>query len=227
MARHELRPRGQANLLAGPGVGRGPQAAGERAAALPRGRRRCCPVSRSRCSSPAAWPRGCGKLQEALTGYQQAVELAGPAPRTETVRRAAHASLPRPGSRLRARSWETRPGPASTWRPRSRWTRGTPMALEELIPYFRATGRAAELAEALEKAALVTEEPRRRAALWAEAGELYRGRLSNAEQGRAAARLGAGGGRPTTGSRWRACSRWPRAAATARSSPAASRRWRG
>ncbi len=36
----------------------------------------------------------------------------------------------------------------------------------------------AELADACEKAAAVVEEPARRAALWAEAGELYRGRLN-------------------------------------------------
>ena len=66
---------------------------------------------------------------------------------------------------------------------------GTLVALEELIPYFRATGRAQELADALEKAAAVYEEPAQARRLWAEAGELYRGRLAAAREGRAAAQL--------------------------------------
>jgi len=37
-------------------------------------------------------------------------------------------------------------------------------AIEQLLPFFRASGKVAEAADALEKAALVTEAPERRAA---------------------------------------------------------------
>jgi tetratricopeptide (TPR) repeat protein len=122
-----------------------------------------------------------GRLQEALSGYQQALELAGPAPRSEGVRHAAHAS-----HHALARLYRTRLGDPARARehleaalaldPRDA------VALEELIPYFRVTGRAQELADALEKAAALQEEPGRRATLWAEAGELYRGKLQQPEK---------------------------------------------
>ncbi|MBZ4419259.1 flagellar hook-length control protein FliK [Myxococcus sp. RHSTA-1-4] len=122
-----------------------------------------------------------GRLQEALAGYQQALELAGPAPRSEGVRHAAHAS-----HHALARLYRTRLGDPARARehleaalaldPRDA------VALEELIPYFRVTGRGQELAEALEKAAALQEEPGKRATLWAEAGELYRGKLQAPEK---------------------------------------------
>ena len=56
------------------------------------------------------------------------------------------------------------------------------LALEELIPFFRATGRIAELAESCERAGRLAAEPARRAALWAEAGELHRTRLSQPDR---------------------------------------------
>ncbi|GHG94093.1 flagellar hook-length control protein FliK [Comamonas sp. JC664] len=124
---------------------------------------------------------GLGRLQEALAGYQQALELAGPAPRSEGVRHAAHAS-----HHALARLYRTRLGDPARARehlesalaldPRDA------VALEELIPYFRATGRSQELAEALEKAAALQEAPGKRAAAWAEAGELYRGKLQQPEK---------------------------------------------
>ncbi len=124
---------------------------------------------------------GLGKLQEALAGYQQCIELAGPAPAEDVIRKAAHQA-----HHALARLARTRLADPSQARehleaalaldPRDM------VALEELLPYFRATGRSAELADACQKAAAATEEPTRRAAFWAEAGELYRGRLGDADK---------------------------------------------
>ncbi|MFZ5443840.1 MAG: tetratricopeptide repeat protein [Myxococcota bacterium] len=122
-----------------------------------------------------------GKLQEAVAGFQQAVELAGPAPRTEEIRKAAHAS-----HHALARLLKTKLGEPA--RAREHLEAALSLdpqdsaALDELLPYFRASGKAAELADACEKAAAVLEEPTRRASLWAEAGELYRGRLNQPER---------------------------------------------
>ncbi|MGQ0508935.1 MAG: flagellar hook-length control protein FliK [Myxococcaceae bacterium] len=124
---------------------------------------------------------GLGKLQEALAGYQQAVELAGPAPRTEEIRFAAHQS-----HHALARLYRTRLGDPAKAREHLEAALALDardmVALEELIPFFRAAGRVADLAEACEKAAVVTEAPAKRAAFWAEAGELYRGRLGKPEK---------------------------------------------
>ncbi|MFT3710585.1 MAG: flagellar hook-length control protein FliK [Archangium sp.] len=122
-----------------------------------------------------------GKLQEAVSGFQQAVELAGPAPRTEEIRKAAHQSHHALARLLKSKLGE----PA---RARDHLEAALALdpqdaiALDELLPYFRASGKAAELADACEKAAAVLEEPTRRAALWAEAGELYRGRLNQPDR---------------------------------------------
>ncbi|MBL8911334.1 MAG: tetratricopeptide repeat protein, partial [Archangium sp.] len=122
-----------------------------------------------------------GKLQEAVSGFQQAVELAGPAPRTEEIRKAAHQSHHALARLLKSKLGE----PA---RARDHLEAALALdpqdaiALDELLPYFRASGKAAELADACEKAAAVLDEPTRRAALWAEAGELYRGRLNQPDR---------------------------------------------
>lgn len=122
-----------------------------------------------------------GKLQEAVAGFQQAVELAGPAPRTEEIRKAAHAS-----HHALARLLKTKLGEPARARDHLEAALALDpqdtVALDELLPYFRASGKAAELADACEKAAAVMEEPARRAALWAEAGELYRGRLNQSDK---------------------------------------------
>ncbi len=124
---------------------------------------------------------GLTRLQEALAGYQQAIELAGPSPRTDEIRFAAHQS-----HHALARLYRARLGDPAKARehleaalaldPRDM------AALEELIPFFRASGRMADLAEGCEKAAAITEAPVKRAAFWAEAGELYRGRLGKPEK---------------------------------------------
>ncbi len=122
-----------------------------------------------------------GKLQEAVAGFQQAVELAGPAPRTEAIRKAAHSS-----HHALARLLKTKLGEPARARDHLEAALALDpqdvLALDELLPYFRASGKAAELADACEKAAAVLEEPARRAALWAEAGELYRGRLNQPDK---------------------------------------------
>jgi len=180
MARHELPRVGQASLLAGK-VWEGGLEQPENA--LLRYREAASLLA----SEPephylvARVAEALGKLQEALTGYQQAVELAGPGPVQESARKAAHASL-----HALARLHRTRLGDPAKARelleaalaldPRD------VLALNELIPSFRAAGRAAELADACEKAALVTEDAVRRAAYWAEAGEMLRTRLGNVER---------------------------------------------
>lgn len=122
-----------------------------------------------------------GKLQEAVAGYQQAVELAGPAPRNEEIRKAAHSS-----HHALARLLKTKLGEPARAREHLESALSLDpqdqLALDELLPYFRASGKAAELADACEKAAAVVDEPTRRAALWAEAGELYRGRLNQPDR---------------------------------------------
>jgi tetratricopeptide (TPR) repeat protein len=122
-----------------------------------------------------------GRLQESLSAYQQCVELAGQSPRDARVREAAHRS-----HHALARAFRTRLGDPARAREHLEaalaLVPGDMEAIAELLPYFRATGRAAELADALEKAAAATQESHARAALWAEAGELYRGRLGQPEK---------------------------------------------
>ena len=122
-----------------------------------------------------------GKLQEAVAGYQQAVELAGPAPRDEGVRTSAHGA-----HHALARLYRTKLGePARAKEHLEAALALDPrdlVALDELLPGYRAAGKAAELADACEKAAAVIDDPARRAALWAEAGELYRGRLAQPDK---------------------------------------------
>ncbi|WNG61080.1 flagellar hook-length control protein FliK [Archangium gephyra] len=180
MARHELDRVGRANLLAGRIWEEGLQQL-DNALLRFREATSLLPGEPEPLFSTARVAEKLGKMQEALAGYQQALELAGPAPRSESIRQAAHQS-----HHALARLYRTKLGDpararehleaALTLDPRDT------AALDELIPYFRATGRTQELAEALEKAAAVHEEPGRRAALWAEAGELYRGRLQQPEK---------------------------------------------
>jgi tetratricopeptide (TPR) repeat protein len=122
-----------------------------------------------------------GKVQEAVAGYQQAIELAGPSPAAPALRHAAHQSHHALARLLKSKLGE----PA---RARDHFESALALdptdahALDELLPYFRAPGKSVELADACEKAAAVIDEPLRRAALWAEAGELYRGRLGQPER---------------------------------------------
>ncbi|MDY7227401.1 flagellar hook-length control protein FliK [Hyalangium rubrum] len=180
LARHELDRVGQANLLAGHVWEEGLQQPDN---ALLRYREAVTllPGDAEPLFCTARVAERLGKVQEALAGYQQALELAGPAPRSEGVRKAAHAS-----HHAMARLSRTKLGDPARAREHLEAALALDsrdvVALEELIPYFRGTGRAQELADALEKAAAVYEEPGKRAALWAEAGELYRGRLQLPEK---------------------------------------------
>lgn len=122
-----------------------------------------------------------GKIQESVAGYQQAIELAGPAPRTEEIRKAAHASHHALARLLKARLGEPARAREHLEAALALDPRDT-SALDELLPYFRASGKVSELADACEKAAAVIDDGVRRAALWAEAGELYRGRLNQPEK---------------------------------------------
>ena len=122
-----------------------------------------------------------GRLQEAIAGYVQTVELAGPAPKTPEIRTAAHAA-----HRALARLYKTRlPDPTKAREHLEAAFALDPTdvtALEELLPALRSADRLPELADALEKGASLISEPGRRATLLAEAGELYRGRLSQPEK---------------------------------------------
>ncbi|WP_257458389.1 tetratricopeptide repeat protein [Archangium lipolyticum] len=180
MARHELDRVGRANLLAGRIWEEGLQQP-DNALLRYREATSLLPGEPEPLFATARVAEKLGKMQEALAGYQQALELAGPAPRSEPIRQAAHRS-----HHALARLYRTKLGDPA--RAREHLEAALALdprdgaALDELIPYFRATGRAQELAEALEKAAAVHEEPGRRAALWAEAGELFRGRLQQPEK---------------------------------------------
>ena len=180
LARHELDRVGQANLLAGRVWEEGLKQLDN---ALLRYREAVTllPGEPEPLFAAGRVAEGLGKVQEALADYQQALELAGPAPRSESVRKAAHAS-----HHAMARLSRTKLGDPARAREHLEAALALEprdlLALEELIPYFRATGRAQDLAEALEKAAAVYEEPAKRANLWAEAGELYRGRLQQPEK---------------------------------------------
>ncbi len=122
-----------------------------------------------------------GRMQEALAAYQQAIELAGHSPPSPQARQAAHRS-----HHALARIFRTRLGDPGRARENLEAALaldpGDMTAIDELLPYFRATGRSAELAGALEQAAAATEDAGKRAAFWAEAGELYRGRLGQPEK---------------------------------------------
>ena len=125
MARHEFDRVGRANLLAGRIWEHGLKQPDN---ALLRYREAVSllPGEPEPLFAAARVAESLGKLQEALAGYQQALELAGPAPRSEAIRQAAHQSPPRAGAPVPHASSATPPAPASTWRPRSRWTRATP-----------------------------------------------------------------------------------------------------
>jgi|GEM_PF-456460 len=121
------------------------------------------------------------RTQEAVAGYQQAIELAGPAPASEGARNAAHQSHHALAKLYKGKLSE--PARAKEHLEAAFALVPTDLsALDELLPHFRATGRAVELSDALEKAAAVVEDGIRRAALWAEAGELYRNKLAQPEK---------------------------------------------
>ncbi len=122
-----------------------------------------------------------GRVQEAVASYQQAIELSGPTPKDQNARTASHQS-----HHALARLFKTKLGEPNRAKEHLElaWALEPKdmAALGELLPHFRAQGRAQELADACERAASVLDDPHQRSALWAEAGELYRGRLAQPEK---------------------------------------------
>lgn len=180
LGRHEIDRVGRANLLAGQVWEEGLKQP-ENALLRYREAASLLPGDPEPLYKAARVAESLGRVQEAVAGYQQAIELAGPAPANDTARSSAHQAhhalarmfKSRLGEPLRAKdhleaAFALDPSDLS--------------ALDELLPHFRATGRAAELADACEKAANAVVEPVRKAALWAEAGELLRGRLNQPER---------------------------------------------
>lgn len=180
LARHEVDRVGRANLLAGLVWEEGLRQP-ENALLRYREAVSLLPGEPEPLHRAARVAESLGRIQEAVAGYQQAIELAGPAPRSDEVRKAAHLS-----HHALARLCRQKLGdPAKSREHLEAALALDPsdvLAIEELLPYFRATGKAAELADALEKAAAIAQEPTRRASYWAEAGELYRGRLANPDK---------------------------------------------
>lgn len=180
LGRHELERVGRAHLLAGQvweaGLGQLENALlryRESVALLPH-----APEPLFRMARVA---EALGRAQEALAGYQQAVELAGPSPQNDDVRRAAHAAHHALARLYRMKLQD--PVQARSHLEAALALDATDrVALGELIPAFRAGGRAADLADALEKAAAIADEQTQRAAALAEAGELYRSRLGQPEK---------------------------------------------
>ncbi|MCA2980061.1 MAG: flagellar hook-length control protein FliK, partial [Myxococcaceae bacterium] len=180
LGRHEVDRIGRANLLAGrvweAGLGQP-----ENALLRYREAASLLPGDAEPLALAARVCEALGKVQEAVAGYQQAIELAGPSPAAPAMREAAHQS-----HRALARLLKTKLGEPARAREHLEAALALDptdaVALDELLPYFRAAGKSVELADACEKAAAVIDEPARRAALWAEAGELYRGRLGQPER---------------------------------------------
>src|SRR6185436_14793793 len=91
MGRHEVDRIGRANLLAGLVWETGLKQP-ENALLRYREAASLLPGEPEPLYYTARVAEGLGKLGESVSGYQQAIELAGPAPRTEEIRFAAHAS---------------------------------------------------------------------------------------------------------------------------------------
>ncbi len=180
LGRHEIDRVGRANLLAGRVWEQGLKQP-ENALLRYREAASLLPGDAEPLFLAARVSESLGKVQEAVAGYQQAVELAGPSPASTTLRSAAHQS-----HHALARLLKTKLGEPARARDHLELALSLDptdlTALDELLPYFRAAGKAVELADACEKAAAVVDDPMRRAALWAEAGELHRGRLGQPER---------------------------------------------
>ncbi|MCL2178016.1 MAG: flagellar hook-length control protein FliK [Proteobacteria bacterium] len=122
-----------------------------------------------------------GHFPEALTAYQQAIELVGPSPQLKENRRmASHAH------RALAHLYQARmenPGLAQTHLEAALFLEPSDVSLlEELLPKLRNAGKLAELADLCERAVSFVSAPQKRTELLLEAAELYRGPLSNPER---------------------------------------------
>ncbi len=180
MGRHEVDRVGRANLLAAQVWEQGLKQA-ENALLRYREAASLLPGESEPLTGAGRVAESLGRIPEAVAAYQQAVELAGPSPRTASARTAAHEAHHALSRLLKTRLGEPARAREHLEAALALDPKDT-VALDELLPYFRAAGKAPELADACEKAAAVVDDPRRRAALWAEAGELYRGRLGQPEK---------------------------------------------
>ncbi|MFL5321542.1 MAG: tetratricopeptide repeat protein, partial [Myxococcaceae bacterium] len=180
LGRHEVDRVGKANLLAGKVWESGLNQA-ENALLRYREAVSLLPGDPEPLFLSARVAEGLGRVQEAVAGYQQAIELAGPSPTNDSIRTVAHSSHHAMARLYRTRLADPVKARESLEAALQMDPRDT-LALEELIPAFRAAGRTVELADALEKAATVATDSPQRAALWAEAGELYRARLGKADK---------------------------------------------
>lgn len=180
LARHELERVGRANLLAGRIWEEG---LGQLDNALLRYREAVglLPGAPDALFLLARAAEKQGHTSEAVAAYTQAVELAGPLPASEQIRLSAHGA-----HHALARLHQ---GPLNDAR-KVREHLEAALALDErdavaiaaLLPVYRSQGLTAELGELLEKAGAIEPERQRRAALWAEAAELFRTRLSQPER---------------------------------------------
>ena len=177
LARHDLSQVGRANLLAGRVWEKGLSNLDN---ALLRYREAVAllPGDPEVLVAAAHAAEGLGRVSEAVTGYLQGIELAGPEPEAPKVRAAAHQA-----HRSLAVLERSRLGDAA--QARTHLEAALALApedaevLQELIPLYRAQGDPARLATALAQAAPMLA-PAARAAALAEAGELQRVRLDNA-----------------------------------------------
>ncbi|MGO8968489.1 MAG: flagellar hook-length control protein FliK [Myxococcaceae bacterium] len=127
---------------------------------------------------------GLGRTAEAVTGYQQGIELAGPAPASAAVRAAVHRAHRALAVLERTRLQDVGAARAHLEAALALRPEDTEV-LEELIPLYRSANDVGRLALALEQAAPLLEEGTRRAVYLAEAGELQRTRLDNSEMAEA------------------------------------------
>jgi tetratricopeptide (TPR) repeat protein len=177
LGRHDLQQVGRANLLAGRVWEVGLNNLDN---ALLRYREAVAllPSEPEALAAAAHAAEGLQRMPEAVTGYQQAIELAGPSPSSPAVRAAVHRA-----HRALAVLQRTRLGDAAQARAHLEAALALVPedvdVLEELIPLYRAAGEAPALAAALEQAAPLLADGPKRAGYLAEAGELLRTRLDN------------------------------------------------
>src|SRR5262249_50441907 len=119
-----------------------------------------------------------GRIAEAVTGYQQGVELAGPSPVDAGARRAAHAAHHALAALAQSRFGDSTQA-REHWEAALSLVPADAKALQALVPAWRAAGEPGQRAgaRALERAPRAVADPARRAACLAEAGELQRTRL--------------------------------------------------
>jgi tetratricopeptide (TPR) repeat protein len=177
LGRHDLARVGRANLLAG-GVWEVGLENLDNALLRYREAVALLPGDAEALVAAAHAAEGLGRVAESVTGYLQAIELAGPEPSTPALRAAVHRA-----HRALAVLERTRLGEPAQARAHLEAALGLvpddAAVLEELIPLYRAAGEPERLAAVLERSAPLLAEAAQRAAYLAEAGELQRVRLDH------------------------------------------------